>query len=226
MIWFLDCEHPSLAETAPAVWASVARRRLETKYRLEELTGEACLLVRLGQLSRVRATLPVPRAILTSGNNTAFDAYPAAHLEALRGLLRDPPCPLLAICGSFQQLVVAHGGSIGPMPPLATGEDRARDAILPADRRHEHGFCGVEPTLPTPLWEGLPVPFTVWQHHFWEVQTVPPALAVTARSDACAVQAVAHRERPVWGVQFHPEEADAVHPDGWTILANFWHACA
>ena len=42
-----------------------------------------------------------------------------------------------------------------------------------------------------------------------------------AASEACAIQAMRHSARPLYGVQFHPERYSAAHPDGRTIVANF-----
>lgn len=59
----------------------------------------------------------------------------------------------------------------------------------------------------------------VWMNHRDQVETVPPGFEVLASTGTCAVAAMAHRERPLMGVQFHPE---VVHtPHGQQILANF-----
>ena len=49
--------------------------------------------------------------------------------------------------------------------------------------------------------------------------TLPDVLKVTARTSDGEVMAVAHRDLPVYGVQFHPESI--LTPGGKTILANF-----
>ena len=48
---------------------------------------------------------------------------------------------------------------------------------------------------------------------------LPAELAVTARSDDGLVMALAHRSKPVFGVQFHPESV--LTPEGERLLANF-----
>jgi anthranilate/para-aminobenzoate synthase component II len=35
-----------------------------------------------------------------------------------------------------------------------------------------------------------------------------------------------HPALPLWGVQFHPEDWDAGHPDGRRVLQNFFEVAA
>ena len=49
--------------------------------------------------------------------------------------------------------------------------------------------------------------------------SIPKCLKVTARTADGEVMAVQHRERPIYGVQFHPESI--LTPDGKTMLQNF-----
>jgi len=45
---------------------------------------------------------------------------------------------------------------------------------------------------------------------------------VLARSEECAIEAVAAPARRWWGTQFHPELASREHPDGERVLRNFF----
>jgi len=36
------------------------------------------------------------------------------------------------------------------------------------------------------------------------------------------VQAFVHKKKPVYGTQFHPESSNDIHPDGFTVLTNFF----
>ena len=47
-------------------------------------------------------------------------------------------------------------------------------------------------------------------NHRDQVEAVPPGFDVLASTDTCAIAAMAHRERPLMAVQFHPE---VVHTD-------------
>ena len=59
----------------------------------------------------------------------------------------------------------------------------------------------------------------IWMNHRDQVEAVPPGFDVLASTDTCAIAAMAHRERPLMAVQFHPE---VVHTtSGTKILSNF-----
>ena len=48
-------------------------------------------------------------------------------------------------------------------------------------------------------------------NHRDQVETVPPGFEVLAGTETCAIAAMAHRERPLVSVQFHPEVVHTAH---------------
>ena len=69
-------------------------------------------------------------------------------------------------------------------------------------------FGRVELTVDAPdhaLFHGLPASFHVWENHNDQVLEPPPRWRTLAHSPTCRVQAMSHPDRPVFGVQFHPE---------------------
>jgi GMP synthase (glutamine-hydrolysing) len=66
---------------------------------------------------------------------------------------------------------------------------------------------------------GIPPRTTVWMSHGDQVRDAHGDLAVLASTDTCAVAAVAHRSKPFFGVQFHPEVTHTPH--GIDVLRNF-----
>ena len=51
---------------------------------------------------------------------------------------------------------------------------------------------------------------------------VPEGFRLLAARETCRVQMLAHRSRPIFGTQFHPELQDEAHRDGQRILENFF----
>ena len=74
----------------------------------------------------------------------------------------------------------------------------------------------------TGAFAGLPSPFEAVRYHSLAALEVPAVLDVTAwcdGPDGRVVMGVAHRTRPLWGVQFHPESVLTQH--GARLVANF-----
>jgi anthranilate synthase/aminodeoxychorismate synthase-like glutamine amidotransferase len=111
--------------------------------------------------------------------------------------------PLLGVCLGHQALAVAWGGEVVRAPVPRHG--KVSDI--------HHGGRGVL--------VGLPDPFTATRYHSLVArrESLPHSLLVTAWTDDGLVMAMEHRERPHFGVQFHPESYLTL--EGPRLLANF-----
>jgi len=69
----------------------------------------------------------------------------------------------------------------------------------------ELGWAAVDVVADDPLLEGLPNPFHAFVAHFDEVHDPPPPWRVLARNSGCEVQVMRYGDKPIWGVQAHPE---------------------
>jgi anthranilate synthase/aminodeoxychorismate synthase-like glutamine amidotransferase len=74
------------------------------------------------------------------------------------------------------------------------------------------------------VFRGMSNPFEAARYHSLVIRhdSIPPELEVTAWTDENEVMGVRHRERPMEGVQFHPESF--MTPEGHTLLRNFLEA--
>jgi len=93
-------------------------------------------------------------------------------------------------------------------------------ATLVHAQRPMHGKTAVVHHHGHPLFDAVPDPFEVMRYHSLIVdQTEASPLDVIAATPALEIMAIAHRELPVWGVQFHPESVGT--PYGLQMLHNW-----
>jgi para-aminobenzoate synthetase len=116
-------------------------------------------------------------------------------------VIRTATVPLLGVCLGHQGICHVHGGTIGPAPRVRHGQ---------ASPIHHDG---------TGLFAGLPSPFDAVRYHSLVATSLPEELEPIATAEDGVLMAVRHRDRPQWGVQFHPESIRTDH--GHRLLANF-----
>ena len=221
MIVYVDLEHDRLQQQ-PELWEKSLARRLKHKYRFEEISGDLCLIVRYDRVNPDLLHELNIRAVIVSGCYTDFEHYSEESLAGLRAVYREAARPILGLCAGQQLLAQAYGAEIGPLGPLSAGEpDTYAEAYVPG-MKQERGFMPVRVKSTHPLLAGLGPQPTFFQAHYWEVKAPPAGFRVLAESDLCPVQAIAHLDRPLFGVQFHPEEYDEAHGDGRRVLENFF----
>ena len=117
----------------------------------------------------------------------------------------DPRLPILGVCLGHQAIAAACGGAVVRGEPM-------------------HGVASDVVHDGTGLFAGLPDPLACGRYHSLVVADrpdtpLPDDLRVTARTADGTVMALAHRTRPVFGVQFHPESI--LTPRGRSVTANF-----
>ena len=111
--------------------------------------------------------------------------------------------PLLGVCLGHQAIAAAYGGIVERAPAPRHGKSS----------RVSHSGTG--------LFAGLSNPFEAGRYHSLVVREegLPGELEVTARSEDGLVMGLAHRRKPIYGVQFHPESV--LTPEGEKLLSNF-----
>jgi GMP synthase (glutamine-hydrolysing) len=86
----------------------------------------------------------------------------------------------------------------------------------------EWGIGRVRVVKRDPILDGLPDELLMPQRHYAQCVALPDLFELLASSDECRVQMIKHKDRLVYGTQFHPEIYDAEHPHGRLLLSNFF----
>ncbi len=230
-IVYVDLEHES-ARRARA--PSHAVKLEKARKRLARAAGQPCQVVHFPEVSPQQLAQLAPSAVVLSGSTTDWAEYDRGSLDGLIEVIRSAPAPILGICAGQQLIGHAHGARSEPMGQLQEGEVDP-DPRFAAGMRKERGFVPLEinepgagPAGPTcPLFRGLEVGAgcdrpCFFQSHYWELREVPAGFVARGRSASSPIQVIERLDKPVFGVQFHPERFDADHPDGDTLLRNFF----
>ena len=85
--------------------------------------------------------------------------------------------------------------------------------------KHEYGRAELKILDHSDLFAGLPEKFTVWMSHGDRVLEIPPHFEPIAETENAPFAAIRHREKKIYGVQFHPEVKHSRFGD--KILENF-----
>ncbi len=164
-------------------------------------------------------------ALTTVVRNDAIDAAEVRRLRPSALVFSPGPCtpveagnslalvrelldefPMLGVCLGHQTIAAALGGRVVRASQPMHG--RASQLI--------HDGAGIFKNLANPI--------TVGRYHSLIVEepSLPTCLRVTARTTDGVIMGIEHCDRPVFGVQFHPESI--LTEQGYALLKNFLDA--
>ncbi len=220
MLVFVDYEHADGYAGEHGERMLAARTRIT--YRLEDLAGRHCHLVRYDRVDQELLDSLDATAIFVSGNSKDPDDYAPASLEPVHTILRETELPVFGFCGGFQLLAQALGSDVVPIPKRSGDDPSIVD--LETGRSFEYGYHPIELTTAAtrhPLAAGLGPRPVVRHAHGLHVPTPPRGFDTLGSTAATPVQLAVHDERRMVGTQFHPEYWTDEHPAGRTLIANF-----
>lgn len=138
--------------------------------------------------------------VLSPGPATPNEAGVCLELIAEAATRR---IPVFGVCLGHQAIGQAFGGKVIRAPKLMHGK---------TSPIYHHGHT---------MFAGIPSPFIATRYHSLIVEraTLPACLTITATTEDGLIMGLAHKELPVYGVQFHPESIASEY--GHQILKNF-----
>jgi anthranilate synthase component II len=167
--------------------------------QIERLTGEDVSVVRNDAFDPGELLASSPDAIVISPG----PGRPSRAGRIIELIRRNETTPLLGVCLGHQAIAEAFGAAV------------VRDAVPVHGKVSEISHEGVG------LFRDCPNPMRVARYHSLIVDpsSLPDVFTIDARAADGTVMAIAHRGRPIFGVQFHPESIGTI--DGDQIIRNF-----
>lgn len=119
--------------------------------------------------------------------------------------------PVLGICYGLQEIAWNHGGKVDPHDKREYGH--AMVEVV------KHGVPHLDALFKN--WEGS---VQVWMSHGDQLSKAPEDFVVIAKTPTAPFAAMAHKSKPIYGVQFHPEVTHSLR--GVELFDSFVDICA
>ncbi|MEM8780802.1 MAG: glutamine-hydrolyzing GMP synthase [Cyanobacteria bacterium P01_G01_bin.49] len=140
--------------------------------------------------------------ILSGGPNSVYDD----HAPQCDPEIWQLGIPILGVCYGMQLMVRQLGGKV----------EKAK--------RGEYGKASLQIDDPTDLLTNVEDGSTMWMSHGDSCTRLPENFAILAHTENTLCAAIAHHEKKLFGVQFHPEVVHSV--GGIALMRNFvYHIC-
>ncbi|SEU05615.1 GMP synthase (glutamine-hydrolysing) [Salinibacillus kushneri] len=139
-----------------------------------------------------------PKGIILSGGPNSVYAEDSFRCDPE---IFNMDIPVLGICYGMQLMVHHFGGNV----------ERADD--------REYGKAEIQVNHENAMFNRLPHEQVVWMSHSDKVINAPDGFRVDAVSESCPIAVMSHSQKPLYGVQFHPEVKHTEY--GNDLLNNF-----
>jgi GMP synthase (glutamine-hydrolysing) len=148
-------------------------------------------------LEKITLDKNIKAIILSGGPQSVYaDNAPRTHPEFFELNL-----PILGICYGLQLIAYAGNGKVDP-----------------ASRR-EYGRAELIIDNDKDLLFGIDSPSVVWMSHGDHLKELPQDFETIGRTQNSPMAAIRHKQKPIYGIQFHPEVHHTVN--GKQLLENF-----
>jgi GMP synthase (glutamine-hydrolysing) len=171
--------------------------------RIRELKVYSEVLPHNTTLKEIKEKYQAKGIILSGSPSSAFSKNaPVCDPEIFNSGL-----PILGICYGMQLMAKMLDGEITP------------------GKTHEYGKAHLIIDDNFDIFEGLWLEMTIWMSHGDTVIRMPSGFSRLGHTQSCAIAAMGHKAKKLYGVQFHPE---VIHtPKGIELLKNFvFRICA
>jgi GMP synthase (glutamine-hydrolysing) len=141
--------------------------------------------------------------IMTGSNFMLSKSDTKTVFQEEMDMIKKLDLPYLGICFGHQLIGAAYGIEVADIGQTVRAFKEVK--LLDSD----------------PIFDGLPGTIRVSESHRQALTGLPREFRHLAESSTSRIEAIAHKTRLIYGVQFHPERSDDKNPDGRTIIQNF-----
>ena len=149
-----------------------------------------------------RLDLPGCKGVIISGAPILITEKDPEPFLALFEWIKTAEVPVLGICFGHQTLGMTFGA-------------------LPSRQKEDRDWQTIEIIADCPLFAKLSDEIELMEDHC-ECISIPKDFIHIGVSDACVNEAMMHKDKPLFGVQFHPEVSGN---HGSVVLENFVNIC-
>jgi GMP synthase-like glutamine amidotransferase len=174
-----------------------------------------CIVTNFGDITLNYQIAKDIDAVVISGSAARIvQASDRAKFENVEMLIKNCCVPLLGICFGHQLLCWTFGAEVDSLPKQVANRFEHVRVI-----QSNEIFAGFK--------EGQTLPLS--ENHYDYVlkdSLNNPGFTLLADSVTCEVEAVKHKNKPFYGVQFHPERITIngqTYPEGYRIIENFFN---
>ena len=171
---------------------------------IERCTGQSTEKIDFNELDLNRRVVEFEPDLVILTGSSALLSKPRTHelFQPEMDLVRNARFPILGICYGHQIIGSAFGTLMRDLGQMLRGYEK-----VSVVQKH-------------PLFDGLPSDLMVAESHRQELTNVPDEFQHLAQSTTSKVEAMVHKSKPIYGVQFHPERSNDDHPHGRMIIQN------
>ena len=148
---------------------------------------------------KLKDTKGVNAVILSGGIGIRYIDNSKEFLREVK-VVKKTKLPIFGICLGFEVIGHAYGAKIKEMPHL------------------EKGVIKIKIKKKDDIFRNCPKEMRIFEDHEWDIVKVGKNLEVLAKSKD-GIEAVKHRTKPIYGVQFHPEITK--NNQGYKTIENF-----
>lgn len=145
--------------------------------------GDACQIIAYSEIDL--SNINEFSAIILSGGHNFSVAGNMDKFEKEIEIVKRFNGPIFGICFGFELISSIFGAKLARL------------------EKKERGIIDIEVVCHDPIFQNIS-DFKVFESHRWVVKESPNELTALAKSKD-GIEAVKHKKRPIYGVQFHPE---------------------